>query len=266
MKRCILCLAIIQACLFVNAHASEEPQLHECPSNNKTFDIEKEGRLPFNTAGYTYELKFPIGTDAITIREEERQLRIAEEISTIIKAVSGDFKNAEKSVAEQLCASYTQKYKRSTIKITAVDENKKELAARTLIAGQEEHLYLSADLPISNIKQLTYDSSTNSVIEKEKPAAFYLGVNWQIGDVFEEYSGKEFYKKLSLKLMLKASSRPSESYGVGIGYSFDAVDVFAARLRTKDDSNVGVASLGYTDATVFGVSFNISKGLAWFKK
>ena len=123
MKRYFLYLAVMQSCFFVNVNAAEVAQLHECPDGTETFDIEKIERLPFNGSGTKYEFKFPSGTYSITVNEEKRQLRIAEEISTIIKAVSGDV--LKMAAEEELCASYTQKYKRSTIKITALDKDKK---------------------------------------------------------------------------------------------------------------------------------------------
>ena len=53
--------------------------------------------------------------------------------------------------------------------------------------------------------------------------------------------------------------------GVGIGYNFKLMEVFVARVWTKDDQNVGGASIGTTASTIFGVSFNLTKGLEWTK-
>lgn len=264
MKTAFLSCALFAACWFTAASASEE--IHDC--GEKFFDIKdtQTNRIPFSGKDDMHEFKVPTQTVSVSVSEEKRKPRIVEEIITIVKAISDMTVNAIPTPEPNKCVSYVQKYKRSTIKVTALDKDKNELAvSKSLIAGPEENLYLSADIPITNIKQLSYDSSTNTVVEKEKPSSVYLGVNWRLGDVFTDYPGSEFYKKFSVKFMLRASSKPSESMGIGLAYSFDAVDVFAARIRTKDDSSVGGQSLGYTDATVVGVSFNITKGLEWLK-
>lgn len=224
-------------------------------------------RLPFSDIGTQLHFILPEGTAAVNITEEKRKSRIADEFTTILKAIKGEELNFFSGPkGKRQCVTYRQKYKRSTVKIVALDLKKTEITTRTLTAGPREHMYLSADVPVTNIKQLTYDSSTSSIVEKDVPASFYLGINWQVGDVFTDYSEADFLNNFSVKFLLKASNKPSESIGVGLGYSFNAIDIFAARIRTKDDASVGGASLGHTDATVVGVSFNITKGLEWIKK
>ena len=254
---------ILSAPVFAGDVLNED--IHICEKSYIDIVNGSTNRIPFSGKGDSIEFRVPNGTSSVTVSEEKRKPRIVEEIVTIVKAIRE--KEVEAIVPQEIiCASYVQKYKRSTITVTALDKGNKELAvSKELIAGPAEHLYLSADLPVTNIKQLTYDSSSSKVVEKEKPASFYLGVNYQVGDIFTDYPGSKFYKKLSLKLMLKASSKPSESMGIGIAYSFDAADIFAARIRTKDDPSVGGSSLGSTDATVIGASFNITKGIEWYK-
>jgi hypothetical protein len=55
--------------------------------------------------------------------------------------------------------------------------------------------------------------SENNTI-KEQPASFYIGFNYKFGDVFTNYPVKKFYRDLSMKFLVKASSRPSESMGL----------------------------------------------------
>lgn len=253
--------------ISINATAAEvDLSLVVCKEIYIDLEETESGRIPPSEKGSKHYLKVPTGVSKAKLKEEKRKSRISEDLATIVKIASeiSDIK-AAKAVPQPQCVEYTQGYKRTKIEVRTLDASDKELSSHTLIAGPAEHFYLSADMPVTSIKQLSYDSGTNSVIEKEKPASFYLGINAKVGDVFTNYPVKEFYKDISFKALVKASSKPSESMGLGIGYNFKVMEVFVARVWTKDDESVGGTSLGNTPSTIFGVSFNLTKGLNWLK-
>ena len=208
----------------------------------------------------------PPETAILAVKEVSRQTRIAEELKSLVDAI---LKGQEKALSlnERKCFKYTQEYSRSRITVIAKDAGDKALAEMTVVTGPAEHWYLTADLPVSNVKQLKYDSASNTVIEKEKPASIYLGINYRpFGDVLSDYPNADFKNNVALKFLLKASSKPSESMGIGIGYSFNFAEIFVSRMRTKNEEGVPGSNLGYRDSTVFGVSFDIAKGIGWLKK
>lgn len=145
---------------------------------------------------------------------------------------------------------------------TEAEDESLETRTTDLIAGPREMLYLSADLPVTKVKELQYDKASNQVTEKDAPENFYLGLNINpFYDVYTQHRSEVFYRNFSLKLLVKASSRPRESMGVGLGYRFGMMDVFVAHMRTQDDPDI--SSGGGTSSTAAGVSFNISKAVDW---
>lgn len=210
------------------------------------------------TEGQKFQIVLPDEAETVTVKEEERKLRVAEELIAIFGAIKPD-----KLLAKGKCLVYTQRKKRSTIEVTAKSAKDEELATHKFVTGPEENWYLSADLPVTNITQLSYDSGSSQVVEKEKPASFYIGLNYKTGDVYDDYHEKDKYKNITFKLLFKASSRPTESMGIGIGYAFRTVEVFAARIRTQDDDHS--RDLGNSYSNVYGISLDISKGVSWLK-
>ena len=261
MKICFFFALLL--CIVSQAFAGDEVTIVDC-KDKASIDLlsNYSTRLPFSSSGEEIVFRLPSNTVSATISEVKRETRIVEEFKSLLKAF-----NAFKSQASPKCANYRQKYQRSTITVRAFDEQHKNIfESQPLIAGPAEHLYWSADMPVTNIKQLSYDTNSSSVVEKEKPANFYLGVNWRYGDVYRDFATNQVLDNLAFKLMLKASNHPSESLGWGLGYSFDMVDVFVARIRTKEAVSSASVNLGKSDTTVWGVSFNISKALDWLKQ
>ncbi len=221
-----------------------------------------------------------VGTVTGTVAETERKSRITQEAKDVIGTILGQkgvtIKSLETGIPVESCYLHIEKNKRGTlaVKIKQIppaanaDAVTGNYSGKILI-GPTEHFNLSADMPVTNIKQLTYDSGSGTVIEKEKPASFYLGLNARWGDVYTNYETLgSYWKGISLKGLVKASSRPSESMGVGLSFPVPKVgplEFFVARVWTKDDQSVGGASLGKTGSTVWGLSFNVPKGLEWFK-
>ncbi|MDD5059065.1 MAG: hypothetical protein PHQ60_14445 [Sideroxydans sp.] len=239
-------------------------------ATNAEHPILNGDRLPLSGAGKKYI--FYIGdytqTDAdkltISIEETRRKSHIEDDVAQIAAYLKSQVKMLE-TFAEKpkhICIEYTTAFERSTI---AIQIDSKPPINRSFIAGPEEHWSLSADMPVTNAKQLSYNPQTSSLVEKDKPVSFYLGLNYKLGDVYTNYDCRDWHN-LSAKFLFKASNTPNESMGLGIGYSFDFADVFIARVWTRDNENTGLASLGTTPSTMYGISFNVSKAISWLKK
>lgn len=262
---------------------AREMPLEECASSLTPIEVidlgalsragAEKSRLPASKKNGTHLLMLPKEAHKADLVEEERQTQIEEDLATLrrivltLSGLSGINKmmvDGERQ-APRKCIRYTQGFKRATVIVQTYDAQGVLLDKQTLIAGPAENFYLSADMPVTDIKQLTYDATTGTVLEKEKPASFYLGFNYKLGDVYTHYPAEKFYRNLSVKFLAKASSRPAESMGLGLAYRFRQFDIFAARIWTKDHASVGGETLGTTSSTVFGISFSITRALNWLK-
>ena len=203
-------ILLISPTILLGAFLSEtktSAELVKCSDYYHDLMSNQDARIISKTGDVIY-LKVPNNTKTIELNEEKRKSRIAQEIITIIEAIKPGVSIKADEIKE--CVMYMQKYKRSNLHVSAKNSGDKELSSKTLILGPKENWYLSVDMPVTDINQLTYDQTTNSVVEKEKPSSFYLGINYQFGDVLIDYDDKKFTDNLSLKFMAKASS-PSES-------------------------------------------------------
>lgn len=222
-------------------------------------------RIPFSSKGDVIIIKLPDDVDAhVTISEAKRKSRFSEELAKIIDASKATVSAAEvhKNNGEFPCVRHLQKYDQSRITIVVLDKNN-DKNQKTFIAGPAEHVYFSADMPLSNARQLTYDAKSNTASEKAVPPSFYVGINYKIGDVYTTFDNTiNPLDNLSIKLLFKVAA-PSESFGVGLGFDVGPIVIFAARIKTKNDSSItGVAPNGIY-SNIWGASFDIEKGIGW---
>ena len=99
-------------------------------------------------------------------------------------------------------------------------EKKKADSQVTITTGPKEHLYIAADVRLVKAAQLTYDSGTKSFQEKDVPSAFYLSINYMLGDFYATEQLHGLIDNLVFKALFNASAKPYESMGVGIGFRF----------------------------------------------
>jgi hypothetical protein len=158
----------------------------------------------------------------VTFTEKERKSRIQSDL----KAVFDSLKKGGVAVASPACDStpktYQLKYGRGTLDVKAVNDKGEELQSNTVITGPVEHWFLGLDLPVTSQKTLKYDSATQTLKPREKDAQFYLSLNYLLGDVLADMGDDSNWGKwkehISIKLFVRASSRPFDSAGVGLGF------------------------------------------------
>lgn len=211
--------------------------------------------------------------ESVKFSETARNTRLSDDITQLLKALS----KAQAFGGTCLSgAEFEPKLERSTIKVVAFDAAGKELSVHTIVYGPAEHLSLGIDLPVTNRKTLKYDEATKSLVPKDENAQVYLSLNYSLGDVFTKPASPK--DRTDIKLMVLASRRPLDSYGVGIGYRMDFLkdihvdmqgfSLFAGYFSTRADQIAdGVVQLdqGRKRAWRVGVSYDLSTGLKWAK-
>jgi len=248
-------------------YAKELP-LIECNSNAIDIDKLKSERL-ISPYAQGSEFYFKVG-DKITrvfIDEKPRISQISKDLLNLIQSsmfIIFSSKSLDENNSIKECVLYKQSFKRASVQLLTID-NKNNSALYNFKVGDIEHLYLSSDIPITNIKKLSYNQDTQTLYEKEEPSSLYLGVNYKLGDIYTNYPIDEFYNDLSLKAMIKVSDKPTESMGLGVGYHLtDGIEIFMAKVWTKY-SNIETKGSGYTPTTTYGFSFDLNRVLEWLQ-
>lgn len=222
----------------------------------------------------------------VTFKEEERELRILGEIKKIIKHYTGTGPGADAACGEGevrlVKYEHELELKRANVKVVATSASGQD-AEYTVVTGPAEHWFLSLDLPVTNRDVVKYDSTSGTLQPKETEPQLYFGINYLLGDVLSpapkvgalaDLLNKD---NLSVKLMLRASSKPLDSIGLGLGYNLPAWDslnlsalsVFIGHFWTKTDSIVGgivQENSHYEGSWRFGISLNLDDALGYVKK
>jgi hypothetical protein len=153
----------------------------------------------------------------------------------------------------------------------------------TLVNGPTEHAFISADVPITKLSDVQFDSTGHSIGTTGTPVRPHAGFNFMVGDVLDTLR-PHWYDGLMAKGLVLISRRPTDSYGIGAGYRFpsewapfglqlDNLSVFAAWMRSRVASAAtgsgataaGLPSLRSKEGVRFGLSFNLDKALDWVK-
>lgn len=219
----------------------------------------------FSRKGSTIIVQVPANSLEATVAEAERKSRVSEEFTKITRIISEKKDLAAPPKDTFKCVRIVQSYdlSRITVSVKTGTDDKTTTTTKTYIGGPIEHWYFAADLPVTSSKQLSYDAKSASYVEKDVPPTFFVSLNYKVGDVY--VNPKEFnpsFDNLSFKVMAKVNG-PTEAYGLGVGYDIGSAVLFAARILTKNDPSAsGVDSIG-TYSTIFGVSFDIERGIGW---
>ena len=221
----------------------------------------------------------------VTITEKKRKTRIQQDFEAVIDSASSGI-----GVAETSCRPFRQdlQFSRGTLAVKAVDEQDAVLQENSVITGPKDHWFLGLDLPVTSHETLKYDAEANALVPKEKDVQLYLSLNYLFGDVlvdmkeeFRPVGWDDFFDNLSLKLFVRASSRPLDSAGVGLGWrvprlkikKFDldvsGLSIYGGYFWTKEDAIEGgtpVTNGARDEQWRFGVTFDVEsmiKSVKW---
>ena len=219
----------------------------------------------------------------IDIKEDPRETRLSTDFGTLVKIVKtvAEFKAAlaaEPPGFNCLTEGYTLTRTRATLKISVKHSigGEDTTVDKTITTGPTEHLFLSADVPVTKLKALKYDDSTNTVTTKDTPTAFYAGFDYTLGDIATT-DPQRGWEGIVFKGMLKVSKKPLDGYGGAIGYrspkfgilgmTFEAFTPFVGYFWTKydDKDSAGKPITRSKNGIRFGISFSLDKALEWTK-
>lgn len=213
-----------------------------------------------------------LGTDLKTL------VKIAKAIRGLAEAATPNDTNAPPPHTVATCTVYTLTTLRAEVTTTATLNDDTDNALKTkVITGPIEHWYLSADLPVDDVKKLKYNSDDHSLAPKDTPTSFMIGVDFKFGDVLTHETA--FTRNIALKGLVKASKHPLDEYGVGIalrgqylkrlGIDFDLFSPFVAWTTFKEDAvdanNQPLLNSHRKSAVRAGISFNLDTALGWLK-
>ena len=241
---------------------------------------------------------------ALGVKEASRKTAFALEATAIVTAFAAHDASGQKAfvappagdtpppLACYVPRTYLLTMPRATADLTAVvganaadalragNADDKDKAARELITGPTEHWFISGDAIVRGVKEIKYDSTAKTVVERDKPEQFYLGINWQWGDVLAREKAFST-NRLVGKVMFLPAKHPFDSVGVGLGYRFvdgvfsaqDGVSgglvLFGGHFWSKNDkvdaTTGAVTQSGRSQSWRVGLSYDVSTLLGWLK-
>ncbi len=232
--------------------------------------LKKERLISTHNQGSEFYFRLKDKTKKVFIKEEPRVSKISKdlmdlvELGTAIINLPQPFtlipKNSNFKPKKE-CIYYKQSFKRASVYLATIDENNNSTIYNFKV-GSIEHLYLTTDMPITDIKKLSFNQENSSFYKTKQPSALYLGANYKLGDIYLDYPIDKFYNNFSLKGMVEISSRPTKSMGIGIGYHLTkGVELFIAKLWTDN-----IYNKNRTPTIAYGVSFNLNRALEQVKE
>lgn len=255
----------------------------ECETNRF---ISKKGDKLNIVVWYTGDIE-----PEVAIKEESRSEQIGSDFSFLVAKIVGGPKEISAASGAKykfIRAEHTLENTRANVTINVKygekqdDRHAIDYKSKT---GPVEHWFMSVDMPVDHANRLKYDQASGKLVEKEVPSSFYIGLNYMLGDVLSE--NLDWYKQFHGKLMIKASEKPMDSFGFGLGYRFDELSylipiisdlmgdnklgqttIFAGYFWDKEDQIVnGVVKENnrYTNNWRVGISFALDKLSAWMK-
>lgn len=203
----------------------------------------------------------PKWTDIKGPVEHKRETRLAEDLETlpvwIINAATGELKAGTAELLplkpKPTCVEYHQTREMASLDIDYKDDEKN--SKKTIITGPEEHWDITADIPITSVKQFKYDTATGKVVPNNQAGKPFIGASYKIGDIFTTYGLSNFYKNFSGKLIIRPPFGTKWAAGVGVSADFPWVSIFGAVVRARGDGS------GAPDKTsvIWGLSLPLKK-------
>lgn len=209
----------------------------------------------------------PGGSDKkIKITETKRRTRIASDLADLFQLA----KKAELLSAkiDMIGFPYTLNEALADVTIDVMDkDDKNDQTVFAIKSGPEEHLFLSASLPVNSVKQLKLDDN-NKVTSKDTPKEFLIGLNYAVGDVYS-VQPRLSLQRIFVTGMVRFSKAPLDTVGAGLGYNSGFANVFAGPIwvRQPRATTPGVTSLStdmrYKMNWRIGVAFDVKAAMNW---
>ncbi len=249
-----------------------------------------------------YVLRSPGRRAKVEIGEDPRQTRLSSDLVTLTKLAQ---KISRTDVMEEVIIvepdysftfrEYSLTKTRATVKVVgsllpdtanlgkADDEDAPSKLNTSLITGPPEHFFLSANVAYTKVRQIKYDEATRSLQPNAKPKEFFIGVDYTIGDLFDDASRssiRSFLDGVYMGLMLEGSTQPFNQLALTLGFrhnlpglekfvTFEAVSPYLGVVWARNDRLVGSGVSSSVDSNygkgrfVFGLSLNLDKALGW---
>ncbi len=210
-------------------------------------------------------------------RDTQLSADVASLLKTIAKAPGGTIAIKESNwTLTRKRATLVARVDRPQVGTDAGTEKATPIAQATITTGPSEHWYLSTDVPITSIKQVTYNDNSNALEERDKPNKFLIGINFLVGDVLSD--SRRFPSGLAVGMLVEGSNQPLRSLGISLSYrapswsalgiDLDSVSPFWALTRVTNDTqdSDGVHRNAHTIYRgQFGLALNLDKALGWLK-
>jgi hypothetical protein len=160
-----------------------------------------------------------------------------------------------------------------------------EASTATVLTGPREPWNISADVPVTRLGDVKVDDKFENIKLTKTPDSFYAGFNYApVGDALK--APASLAEAFTFKALLKASRRPFDSFGLGIGLRsgffsnssmppflkiFDTLAPYLAYTNTRVEENKTDASGNATKVHfrrndfVVGLSLDLAKTMDLIK-
>jgi hypothetical protein len=236
----------------------------------------------------------------LKIEEKARKTVFATEVSSLITAlasrqISGAGVEGLVPGAPALpiaCVTplrYVLQDTRANATLSVTFASSKDNPTYQVVTGPPEHWFVTGDAIVRGVKELKYDPTAKTVVERDKPQQFYVGFNYMFGDVLTKYHQLAWQRGV-VKVMLSPTKKPFDSVGVGLGYrlidgAFHRLDdttdagakgdisgglvLFVGRFWSKNDkvdaTTGAVTQGGRSQSWRVGLSYDVSSLMGWLK-
>jgi hypothetical protein len=213
---------------------------------------------------------------SLDFSEKARPLQLATDLRQLVAIAKQIRKNAKESGLHVRCQAWVLQNTRANLNIKGTILGEPPDAAQEqsgdVITGPTEHWFLSADVPLRSIRDLSVNKA-HQVDTDKTPTSFLIGLDYQVGDLFEDTSTRRPFDGVLLKLLIKASAKPADTYGLGLGLrgipfkrhylDLSVLSPFVAWTDERHAPPAGETAQLRARKLVWGVSLNIDKALAW---
>ena len=165
----------------------------------------------------------------------------------------------------------------------ATDEESPGKVNTTIVTGPREHFFLSANAAFTQIRQVKYNETSKTFEPDKKPTEFFIGVDYQLGDLYDERRAnalQQFLAGVYVGVALEASTRPFNQVAATLGFrrdlpwfdqflTFEAVSPYVGVVWARNDRPAAPGADSRVESKygkgkfIYGLSLNLDKALGW---